>query len=276
MEQKLCKYDLIVDYLRSFKGKLEEIYLWTGPNDKDVKELLDNKFINNDDYNRLIDASVGYNRNVELKYIVYSRIKDLNINQQEELANWIVKKWGGIKAGKGSLLALALNMEKSLKDKGVSSFQKVASYSKVLSFKNIEEFIIYDSRIVYSLNWIMLKQNATKLYFPIPSSRNRKLMSFDFDVILKLYSKNIFIESIDNLKDKRYIVDCEKRLYVRKEDAYKEICKTVKEINKRLWDDERSNYPFYTEMLLFSIADNFIIEDIINTCCLNFKYNINN
>lgn len=271
MEQNFCNYDLIVDYLKNYKEKLEGMYLWTGPNDREVKELLDNEFIDNDDYDRLMDASIGYKRNIELKHIIYSRMKDLSINKQEELANWIVKKWGGIKTGKGSLFALALDMEKKLKEKGTSSFDKIASYSKILSFKNIQEFIIYDSRVAYSLNWIMLKQNAAKRYFPIPSSRNRKLMSFDFDVILKLHSKNIFNEKITELKNKNYIISCEKDLYINKEQAYREMCKTIKEVNKKLWNDERSRYPFYTEMLLFSIADNVIIEDIINTCSLSLN-----
>jgi hypothetical protein len=271
MDVKFCDCDLIVEYLKNYKEKLDEMYLWTVPNDNEVKELLDNKFIDNDDYNRLMDASIGYRRNIELKHIINSKINILNANQQEELANWIVKKWGGIKTGKGSLFALALDMEKNLKDKGKSSFDKVASYSKVLSFKNIEDFIIYDSRVAYSLNWIMLKQNAAKLYFPIPSSRNRKLMYFDFDVILKLHSKNIFNEKINELKNKNYITSCERNLYISKEYAYKQMCNVVKEINEKLWSDGRRKYPFYTEMILFSIADNVIIEDIIKTCSLSLN-----
>jgi hypothetical protein len=47
----------------------------------------------------------------------------------------------------------------------------------------------------------------------------------------------------------------------------------IENINKRLWKDkvERQKMPFYTEMLLFSIADNHIFRDIVQRSELVFK-----
>ena len=57
----------------------------------------------------------------------------------------------------------------------------------------------------------------------------------------------------------------DKILFVDKDLSYSFLNKLIKEINLRLWDDDnKKENLYYTEMLLFAIADNEIIYDIMN------------
>lgn len=44
-----------------------------------------------------------------------------------------------------------------------------------------------------------------------------------------------------------------------------------KQISKKLWQDDRSKMLYYTEMLLFSIADREIFQDITNRISLEIS-----
>lgn len=47
---------------------------------------------------------------------------------------------------------------------------------------------------------------------------------------------------------------------------YKRLNKLISKVNTQLWQDqpERHNHLYYTEMLLFSIADNIVFNDIVS------------
>lgn len=62
-------------------------------------------------------------------------------------------------------------------------------------------------------------------------------------------------------------------VYVAKANCYDYACHLIKEINTKIFNDiiienlpinsiEASRYPFFTEMLLFQMADDIIFEDI--------------
>ena len=44
--------------------------------------------------------------------------------------------------------------------------------------------------------------------------------------------------------------------------SYHKFCEFIKDLSKKVFEDERKQYPFYLEMLLFSIADKEIYEEI--------------
>jgi len=51
-------------------------------------------------------------------------------------------------------------------------------------------------------------------------------------------------------------------IFIPKADAYFELNSLVGQVNELLWNDTRRQEPFYTEMLLFAIADRGVFEDI--------------
>lgn len=60
-------------------------------------------------------------------------------------------------------------------------------------------------------------------------------------------------------------------IYFDKKEAYKFLNRLIKEISQKLWDGdlEKTQKLYYTEMLLFPIADNEIFQDIVNNFMVN-------
>ena len=128
-----------------------------------------------------------------------------------------------------------------------------------------EECIIYDSRVAYSLNWILLSQNAGHKFFPIPDGRNSKISAFNMDTLIRLkYVHKYVAPDKISLSNKKYISKIDGELYISKERAYQTLNFLIKEIAKRLWvgQKEKCDQLFFTEMLLFSIADREVFLDI--------------
>ena len=174
---------------------------------------------------------------------------------------WIIKDWGGILTAKDSN---TIELIDDFLTSNKPSYKRIASSSKVGSFMYPQKYIIYDSRVAYSLNWIILSQNAGKKFFPIPNGRNSKMMAFDMNVLIRLKNINHYCpDDINRLEKKRFISQNDKDIYISEIDAYNELNKLIKEINSKLWADDRANNLYYTEMLLFSIADKEIYYDIV-------------
>lgn len=128
-----------------------------------------------------------------------------------------------------------------------------------------ERNVIYDSRVAYSLNWIILSENAGQKYFPIPEGRNSKMSAFDLNVLIRLKNiSNYQTTDIEHLDHKLFIKNCDKKIFINKKDAYSELNNLVKQIHKNLWigDKAKEENLYFTEMLLFSIADREVFRDI--------------
>lgn len=181
-----------------------------------------------------------------------------------DLCLWIIKDWGRI---------LTSNDQSTIKliddflatDK--PSFNRIASSSKVGSFMRPTEYMIYDSRVAYSLNWILLSETSTNIFFPIPEGRNSKMMAFDMNVLIRLKNIEHFKSQTTDERDNRmYISRKDKQFYIPEKEAYFELNGLIRQVNNYLWfdDQEKKENLFYTEMLLFSIADKLIFDDITN------------
>jgi len=59
-----------------------------------------------------------------------------------------------------------------------------------------EKHFIYDSRVTYSLNWIILSENAGNRFFPIPEGQNSKMRAFEMNILICL--KDIDIQTNKN------------------------------------------------------------------------------
>ncbi|ALH96746.1 hypothetical protein AOY20_12800 [Acinetobacter equi] len=121
-----------------------------------------------------------------------------------------------------------------------NSFERISSFSKVASFINPTEYVIYDSRVIYALNWLLFNYAPEVELFTQPQGRNSELIKYDMQTIFRLSSK--------------------KYTYRSHKIAYHAYCKLIKQLSVDVYGVSRQ--PYLLEMLLFNIAPNFIVKDI--------------
>ncbi|WP_281239911.1 hypothetical protein [Flavobacterium praedii] len=252
--------DKIVNFLEKYKNDLPKLYNWNAR----IEKLLDLETLTEKQITELNSLS-SYQKELELKKIVGQKLNDsLKSNSElfDKLCLWIIKDWGGITTAK-DIDTLILIKDFLIKDK--PNFNRIASSSKVGAYLYPNRNVIYDSRVAYSLNWIILSENAGQKYFPIPEGRNSKMSAFDLNVLIRL--KNIShyqTTDIKHLDHRLFIKKADDKIYIDKKDAYFQLNNLIKQVNQRLWkgDKEKEENLYFTEMLLFSIADREIFIDI--------------
>lgn len=243
--------DNIVKYLRQYTSQLDN-YKWKS------KFIGLNQFIEKKQFDKFNLLEDNFNKTIELKNILSDKLLYYYENEKpkfNELSLWIIRKWGRI--SKGDDKTLLDLIDKFVESKGKTDLKRISSKSKVLGFMYPKEFIIYDSRIAFAMNLVLLLSYSSpsiQKYFPVPDTLNTKLKAFD------LYS---LIRSKTIRKTTKFPRrEAEKRYFCSDETAYIEMNKLVIAINKKLWDNERKNEPFYTQMLLFTIADTILLDEI--------------
>lgn len=264
--KKIDKYNIdvvkIANYLEKYSNRLDYYYKWKMPTYEQLLRARDIGLLSDKAVKKINIKDSYFQRNIVLREEIAKVLKTVDLNM--DFINWIIKDWGGIRASFSKSVDDYNDYIEALTKNDNISFKSVASFSKVASFKNLHEHIIYDSRVAYALNWIMLKNQASQVFFPMPVGRNSKLMAFDISVLIRL--KNPQLYQIDNIEDieKNYVSKRDKALYMKEDEAYFTMCEVIKEVNKILFSKDKSkiNKPYYTEMLLFSIADTEILKDI--------------
>lgn len=265
--------DKIIQYLERYSQNLNQLYIWDTPEDMHLKKAENIGLMNSTEYEFIKCIENYFERNVQLKKILKEKLNHCTDDElMEDFYEWIICEWGGIRTLKKDELAKEIKVVlEKLQNCGQIDFKRIASISKVLSFMYPEKYIIYDARVAYSLNWIILKSKAGEKFFPIPDSRNSKLAAFDMNSLIRLTNINIFsnVMSTSGI-EKRFISDTDKNIFIKDKDAYSVMCKLISAINKELWQGqiEKVEYPYYTEMLLFSIADTVIFRDMVQSCKL--------
>ena len=252
--------DKIVNYLQKHKSNLSTLYKWEVKTKiiSKLKELIVEELEIADSLNR-------YEKELKLKKIVGKKLNEALESKSElfdQLCLWIIKDWGGITSTNDKE---TMKLVKNFLSHENPSFDRIASTSKVGSFLFPNRNIIYDSRVAYSLNWIILSENAGQYFFPIPEGRNSKMSAFDLNVLIRLKNiSNYHTQNIEHLDHKLYINNADKKIFINKKQAYSELNKLIKIINEKLWkgDNEKEQNLYYTEMLLFSIADREVFLDI--------------
>lgn len=200
--------DKIVNYLEKHKSDLPKLYNWNAK----IERLIELETLTNNQVLE-INSLTNYEKELQLKKIVGRKLNEClktESNLFYQLCLWIIKDWGGITSASDkdtiSLVKDFLVQEKP-------SFNRIASASKVGAYLCPKKNIIYDSRVAYSLNWILLSQNAGKKFFPIPEGRNSKMSAFDLNVLIRLKNiTNYQPENIEHLDDKRYINNADKKI----------------------------------------------------------------
>ena len=262
MQHNMINFDIdkIVNYLKPLCGQLNELYNWNA----NLTALIPLQILAQEKLDELNNKSF-YEKEVTLKAILRPHLIAAHINDTilfDKLTMWIIKEWGGIKAANEESTKLLI--QEFLKNR-TAKFERIASISKVAAYMFPEECIIYDSRVAYSLNWILLSQNAGHKFFPIPEGRNSKMSAFNMDTLIRLkYVHKYVAQDKESLSNKKYINKIDSELYISKESAYQTLNCLIKEIAKRLWvgQKEKCAQLFFTEMLLFSIANREVFLDI--------------
>jgi len=195
-----------------------------------------------------------FDRNVKLKWILKNKYN--GNSETKDIDFWIINNWGGIRGFKPNDRNIERidRFKKQLIKRRLSkdSFSTISSLSKLSSFIDPDQFVIYDSRVIYTLNWLILaceNQNGLyQKYYPMPSGRNKKISDFNMETIINLFHIS------------EYITDTE--LYVSQQEAYFNYCDFIKNNVKDIYG--RNSKPYKLEMLIFSLANKEIFEELKN------------
>ncbi|MFK8102809.1 MAG: hypothetical protein AB8G15_09805 [Saprospiraceae bacterium] len=180
-------------------------------------------------------------------------------------ACWIIRSWGGIKSfiGPGSKGGRDKNKNKNKLENFIAKldtdelsltkdeFSTISSLSKVSFFYDFNRYFIYDSRVIYVLNWILFKtQSEVSLYFPMPSGRNKNITQYPVEALIKFsfLGKGIKAKDLD-------------AHYYTGDIAYRKYNELLKALANELYGDQ-AQAPFLIEMLLFGMADKFVLNDL--------------
>lgn len=241
------KQNMIINKLREYANQvdLNKRYNW------DYNDELLIKF-------NIIGEQAKHNnqfeKNICLKHSLSEYLKQ---NNGIDILFWIINIWGGIKNFKNtdSNIKKIERFREQLKNKCLSrdTFSTISSLSKLSSFWNCGNYVIYDSRVIFSLNWLILKYAEKKKYFPQPLGRNSNISRYNLDTIIRLYHQ----------KDDEF-------LYYHYKEAYFVFCDTIKILTKEVWNN-LDKKPYYLEMLLFTISETEIIDDIKESLSIKIK-----
>ncbi len=196
--------------------------------------------------------STNYAKNVYLKENFRSIIGN---DQTLDSHYWAIRDWGGI----GSFRRNENNDQRIrnfVEELGKGKLTRrssdcISSLSKVASFIAPEKYVIYDSRAIYSLNWLLFNYTSERALFPQPPGRSAVLAEYDMQTIFRLTKREF--------KFRSYKV------------AFHEYCTLIERLSPLVFGD--GSKPYKLEMLLFMIAPHWIIENIKNTVVLEIKKN---
>lgn len=189
----------------------------------------------------------SFQKNVYLK----KNLKHI-VNTDSTLSThyWIIQDWGGIGSFKKNdrndkrIVKFLEELKKGKLTK--ANFDSISSLSKVASFISPEEYTIYDSRVIYGLNWLLFNFSNTNKLFPQPIGRSAALAKYDMQTIFRLTGR--------------------KFEYYSHKEAFHEYCKLIKQLSS----DKTA--PYMLEMFIFAIAPSWVVQDIEKTVSLKISH----
>ena len=231
-----CLYDTIGKDLEKYfcNYKIEDIYTY----DFSISNL---ELFTKDEIFKINNLKNGFEKNIELKILLSNKLKDAK--NKGVYYKWIVTEWGGIgsfKQKEEEIEKFLLNVSKNKLNS--LQFNTIASYSKIISFIYPFEYFIFDSRVAFVLNWLLLKNyKKDNKYFLNPPGRNADIVKYNMDTIISLYKKH------------------DEKLFFKKNEIYFIYCDFVKYVHKNM-KNERIKFPYYIEMILFGLFDKICCE----------------
>jgi hypothetical protein len=216
---------------------------------------ISDKIFNSSETKRLKIHQNTFDQNVELKWILSEKYQ--SNSEQNFIDFWIINVWGGIRG----LKLNERNIDKIMRykkqiEKGrlsLDCFSTISSLSKISSFLQPEKFVIYDSRVIYTLNWLILTcENQNELnekYYPMPSGRNKIIADFVMNTIINVSHLSEYTEKVE--------------LFVSQQQVYFDFCDFIQKATIEIYGTNAK--PYELEMLLFTLADKEIFTDLKNT-----------
>ena len=189
----------------------------------------------------------SFQKNIYLK----KNLKPI-ISDDESLVThyWVIQDWGGIgsfKKNERNDKRIVKFLEQLKKGKLTKeNFEAISSLSKVASFMHPEEYVIYDSRVIYGLNWLIFNFSNSDKLFPQPVGRSAALSKYDMQTIFRLSGKHYE--------------------YYSHSEAFHEYCKLIKQLSS----DKTA--PYLLEMFIFAIAPLWVVQDIEETVSLKISH----
>ncbi|QDF68525.1 hypothetical protein FJQ87_10630 [Shewanella sp. SNU WT4] len=129
------------------------------------------------------------------------------------------------------------------------TFDAISSVSKIASFMQPDKYAVYDSRVIYSLNWLLFNYANSQSMFPQPVGRNLELVKYDMQTIFRLSGRNVE--------------------YISHKIAFQEYCALVKDLSVRVYGE--GSKPYMVEMLLFMIAPTWIVSEIARSVTVSIN-----
>lgn len=216
--------------------------------------------INEKDWNNIAKTPSLFEQNKLAKLFA---CKEYNKNISLSEAYWIINDWGGI----GSFKQNERNSNKILqflnKIKNGNTyltrqeFSTISSLSKLSFFYDADKYCIYDSRVIYSLNWIIYKTEEKGMkFFPMPNGRNNIIANYPMEAIIKF--------SLLEQNERDF-----SKFYYSHKDAYIKYNGLMIDLSRKLFGENAK--PFFAEMLLFGIADKYVHQDMKNEIQIRIK-----
>lgn len=187
------------------------------------------------------DGYCGYAKHVFLKEnFCYVIGNDASLKSHY----WAIQSWGKIGSFKRSddndrrIEKFLVEIKKGKLTK--KSFDCISSLSKVASFIEPSTYAIYDSRAIYSLNWLLFKYTANRELFPQPVGRSIALSKYDMQTIFRLANRP--------------------HSYRSHKTAFHDYCKLMQYLSTEIFGPDSK--PYKAEMLLFMIAPTWVVSTI--------------
>lgn len=248
---------------------LSKIYKWPLPV---LPNELTNLFSDSDSLN-------AYEKTIRLRKWFGEHLENINEGNRKIFFQWIVKNWGGIKTGKNdNLMKAALQaITNHRQNFDKFDFLGISSWSKVLAFQYPKTRAIYDVRVIYTLNWLLLQAGYSERFFPSPLGRNSLINFFSYEKIIfkKVLGiakiKSAFREELEkklssdkSIKSKM-INSLGKEVYIDQRYAYQAYCSLLVDISSQLFGEKDDLGVTKVEMILFSIADFDIVGEVLGS-----------
>jgi len=188
------------------------------------------------------DVEGAFSRNVYLKENLAQLLEH---DHELTIHYWIIREWGGIRAfqvgDRNNQLIRTFKKEVGRGRLTGTTFGRISSLSKLSSFWEPEKYAIYDSRAIFSLNWLIFRHCKYKQLFPQPPARS-VISKYDTQTLFR-FSKTDYEHRSDTT-------------------AFHDYCSLLQDLSEQVYNNRR---PYYIEMLLFLAAPNYIIGDIENS-----------
>ena len=241
------------NYLRQYVHQIPACYDW--PFDESKASVTAG--INFDDNSNWLEKSKALKMALKDKIFMATTIEE-----KQAVANYYVKSWGRVNIGDEKLNGLVQvlsdkedQLEENLEALGMDN---VSSWSKYLSLV-FDWAPIYDSRVAYSINAINYLGGNTDLFFRIPEGRSSRLALLDIKTLFvqqKLKDGSI---NLNDFEHRQFPSRLQKSYWTNNRNTYSLYVKLIHAVAKELEvniDD--------IEMLLFSLAPNQILKDLLD------------